>query len=134
MFSQAVHFDSVVLGAYIHLSIWNLILIMLTAKSCFEKKSLPPYSTAMPGLLVREAMLLHTLGVMQRGSSFHDRVVSLKNHVSSVGQGPPPRPPLGSERVTLKMNSIAEMQIIDRELLMRQAQACPLKSYKMSIV
>ena len=105
---------------------------MLTVKSCFEKTSLPPYSTAMPGLLVREAMLLHTLGVMQRGSSFHDRVVSLKNHVSSVGQGPPPRPPLGSERVTLnkfRMNSIAEMQIIDRELLMRQAQACPLKSY-----
>ena len=91
MFSQAVHFDSNIRA---HIT----FLILLTVRSCFEKSSLPPYSTAMPGLLVREAMPLHTLGVMQRGSSFHDRVVSLKNHVSSVGQGPPPRPPLERAR------------------------------------
>ena len=39
----------------------------------------------------------HVLGVMQRGSSLHERVASLKNQVSSVGQGPPPVPPLTRE-------------------------------------
>ena len=42
-------------------------------------------------------MLPHVLGVMQRGSSLHKCVVSLKNQVSSDGQGPPPVPPLRRE-------------------------------------